>query len=140
MPLRQADLGATRRFEDGEDWLVLRTDLTKHDQDVIAEHQGNWRFDARALTGDPDADRDMELKVRVVSANRTFFGLLAVEWSIGKDKPTAGDYDLLDRASGRWVDECVEKVLAGLEEAEVGKGPSTAKPRSSRGSRSAAAK
>lgn len=110
MPLTRADLTKTRKFEDGESWLVLRTQLTKHDADVVAELNNNFRVDAGALAGVVDADRSVELRSRLVDTNRTLFALLVVEWSAG-DNPTASDYDVLDEDSGAWVDKCISEVL-----------------------------
>src|SRR4051794_6212321 len=106
MPLKRADLSDTRRFDDGEDFLVLRTVLTAHERDMLADLQQNYRMDAGALAGDPDADRTIEMCSRVAATNRWLFGVLAVDWSLDGE-PTADGYDKLDEESGSWVNDCV---------------------------------
>lgn len=128
MPLRKADTSETRRFEDGEDWLELRVALNKHEADLLLDMTQSYRVDAGALTGDPDADQRVELFGQSAGANRWLFGVLAVAWSYGKDKPTATDYDEFDEQSGAWVDRCINEVLAERRRRAEGKARSSAKP------------
>jgi Flp pilus assembly secretin CpaC len=134
MPLAFADTSKKQRFEDGDVWIELRTELTKHDSDVLAEFQQNYRIDAALFAGDPEADRQVELRARLVEANRTMFSLLALSWSLGKDKPSSDDYDRLDVDSGAWIDRCVSEVIAGHRKRAEGNARTPRRRSGSRGS------
>src|SRR5581483_7794632 len=136
------DTSQTQRFEDGTAWIELRTRLTKRDEDVINDLNSNYRLPPELFGIDTATDSDpaVEVKSNITRTNRTLFELLVVGWSLSDEKPTAADYDELDTASGRWVDECVaEARRIGRERAE-GKAISRKRPRSSRGSSASAAK
>lgn len=143
MPLSRAETAKTQRFEDGASWIEFRTRLTKHDEDVIADLNSNYRLPPELFgieTGAEAANASVEIKSNIVQTNRTLFDLLAVAWSLGDDKPTATDYDELDSASGRWVDECrIEALRVGRTRAE-GKVISSKAPRRSPASSPSAAK
>ncbi len=121
MGLKFANTQETKRFEDGDDYLVLRTELTKHESDQLVDLQSGYRIDPAALTSDPQANRQVELIQRTADANRQLFAVLAVEWSMGDDKPTAADYDRLDQASGKWVDDCITEILLERQRRAEGK-------------------
>jgi hypothetical protein len=127
MPLRKADLTSTRRFEDGNDWLVLRVGgLTKGESDHLADLTRAMKVSQEALTGAPDL-ASMEIEMRTADANRALFALLCVEWSVGA--VTGEAYSELDEESGRWVDECLAEVLQERRARAEGNGGSPRKPR-----------
>lgn len=122
MPLNRTDTSKTQRFEDGAAWLELRTRLTKHDEDVIADLNSHYRLPAGLFGGTAtEADPAVEVRTNLTATNRTLFELLAVAWSISDERPTAADYDTLDQASGRWVDECVNEARKIGEKRAEGK-------------------
>jgi hypothetical protein len=137
MPLTQADTSKTETFKDGAAWLTLRTVLTKGDQDTVQDLNSNYRIPAAVFGIEADgSDAGVEVRTNAREINRTLFDLLAVEWSLGEGKPTAGDYDTLDGPSGEWVDDCVTQAIRiGRGRAE---GNSSRKPRNSRTSSRAA--
>lgn len=140
MPLARADTSASKRFEDGDAWLVLRTELTKRDKDQIADLAQHYKLDARLLAGDANADQGVEIAARAADTNRTLFALLAVSWSLSEGKPTAEDYDTLSEASGEWVDGCIGEILAERARRAEGNGRSRSRPASSPGSSRSGAK
>lgn len=138
MPLRKADLTSTRKFEDGQDWLVLRVGgLTKGEADRLNDLTGAMMIDPEAF-GQPDGtNRKIEIERRTAEANRALFELLCTEWSL-EGAPNGDAYDGLDLESGQWIDECISEVLRERRERAEKKGPSAAK-RSGRASSSAKA-
>lgn len=117
MPLRRADLTNTRRFDDGDSYLVLRVGgLTKGEADRMRDAQAALRIDAASVAGG-DAGRAamVEIDQRTAAANRLLFDILAVDWSLDGN-PTGESYAALDQESGEWVDECIAKVLSERRE------------------------
>jgi hypothetical protein len=139
MPLRKADTTVTRRFEDGEDWIELRVRLTKGQRDQLADIQQNYRVDGRALTGDPEADRSVEMRGRIAEFNRAAFGFLCTGWSLS-ETPDIAQYVALDEESGAWVDKCISEVLIERASAEGNDESSSTTPSGSRGTRAKAAR
>ena len=135
MPLRKADVTGTKRFEDGEEWLELRVELTKGEGDRLRDLTASYRLPADVI-GTADA-ASVEIRQRVAEGNRALFDFLAVAWSL-PDEPTAATYAALDEESGRWVDECIEAVLHERRERAVKNGR-TSKKRTARASSSARA-
>ena len=130
MPLRTADLTSTRRFEDGQDWLVLRTGgLTKGESDRLNDLTGALMVDPTAFGAPPgSAAARVEIERRTAEANRALFALLCTEWSL--DTPPTGEaYDGLDLESGQWVDGCIEEILRERRERAEGKARSSKRPR-----------
>lgn len=107
MPLREVNLSDTRRFEDDGQYLVLRTQLSKHEGDRVSDASRQYHLDPATAEGD---DAALEISTRTAEANALLFEILAVEWSLSSE-PTAGAYRRLDEESGRWVDTCIETVL-----------------------------
>jgi hypothetical protein len=120
LPLRKADVTQTRRFEDGDDWLVIRTELTKGESDLVKDLSSALR----------PASEDglivaVEVQQHVAEANRKLFDILAEDWSLGGEC-TGQAYSALDEESGRWIDECIGEVLqARRERAEKNVGTSS---------------
>lgn len=139
MPLRKADTNTTRRFEDGEDWMELRTGgLTKGEADRVRDLTAAFRVDPRALAGVADADQAMvELNQRVAQANKLLFALLCTGWSLGEVSAEA--YEALDQQSGEWVDECIATVLAERRARAEKNPPSSKRPSRRAGSSAKAA-
>lgn len=100
MPLRKADVTKTRRFEDGDDWLLIRTEITKSEADAVADASSALKA---GMTG-------VEVVQQTALANRRLFEILAEDWSLGGEC-TGEAYSTLDEDSGRWVDECIAEVL-----------------------------
>jgi hypothetical protein len=128
MPLNMVDRASTRRFEDGDDWIELRTALSKHDSDALDELRSNYRVDAGALAGIPT--REIEMRSHLVDFNRRAFELLCVAWSLDV-APTANEYDKLDVPSGQWVDQCVSDVIVQRAARAEGKSSESPQPDSS---------
>lgn len=103
MPLRKTDFGSTRRFEDGTDWLVLRTHLSKGEADQLKDVTAKYNLDPAA------ADIKLEIRNCVAEANQALFVILCDSWSLGEVSERA--YSDLDEESGEWVDDCIAKVL-----------------------------
>jgi len=138
MPLRKTDLTSTRRFEDGNDYLVLRVGgLSKGEGDRVRDLTAAYKVDPATLAGTNDEAAMIELASRTAQANRLLFELLCQEWSL-EGAPNGDAYAALDEESGRWVDDCIEQVLRERRERAVKNGRSSAK-RSARGSSSARA-
>jgi hypothetical protein len=135
MPLRKADVTGTKRFEDGEDWLELRLELSKGESDRLRDLTASYRLPADQV-GTADAG-SVEIRQRIAEGNRALFEFLAVAWSLPDELSGAG-YAALDEESGRWVDECIETVLRERRERAVKNGRSS-KKRTGRGSSSARA-
>lgn len=113
MPLRKADTSATRKFEDGDAWLVLRTGgLTKGEADHLADITSTLDVNPAALS-DPSAAA-LEVKRHTAHANRALFELLCIDWSLGEVSGEA--YSQLDQESGEWVDECLRQVIVERQE------------------------
>ena len=129
MPLRKADLTSTRKFEDGQDWLVLRVGgLTKGEADHLNDLTGALKIDPAALAGAPGGvAAKLEIERRTAEANRALFELLCLEWSL-EDAPTGEAYSGLDDESGRWVDDCIEQVLRERRERAEKNARSSKKP------------
>lgn len=138
MPLRKADLTSTKRFEDGTDWLVLRSGgLSKGEADLVSDLTGALKLDPQALSGQPeDVQQSIEIEKRTAQANRVLFEILCVEWSLGDVSGEA--YSELDNESGQWVDECIGEILRERRESAKKK-PASSRKRSARGSSSARA-
>lgn len=128
MPLRQADISATRRFEDGDAWLVLRVNLTKGESDAIRDAAMGYSLRPGDLAGKtPEEAAAVEITNRTAAANRKLFEILCDSWSLGE---VSGDaYSRLDDESGEWVDECIQEVLAERRKRAEKNGRSSAKPR-----------
>ena len=126
MPLRQADVKTTRRFEDGEAWIELRVQLTKGERDRLRDLTASYSIDATgtAQTQDPGM---VEINNRVAQANRALFEMLCVDWSL-PGEPSGAAYAGLDDESGQWVDDCIEKVLRERRERAEKNAPSPRKP------------
>lgn len=140
MPLRKADLKATRRFEDGDAWLVLRTGgLAKGEADHLNDLTGALSIDPAAFSDPGSVAGRVEIERRTAEANRALFELLCVEWSL-EDDPTGQAYAALDSESGEWVDECISEVLRERRERAEKKEPSSKKPRARASSSAAAAR
>lgn len=129
MGLRKADKSETRRFEDGDDYLVLRINLTKGERNLIAELTSNYSV---PNNGDEVA-REIGIKSAMREYRRTLFGILAVTWSLAAGKPRVDDYEALDESSGEWVDDCLDEVLGVRRERAEGNAPEqeTQKPSAS---------
>jgi hypothetical protein len=137
MPLRKADITNSKRFEDGQDWIVLRVGgLTKGESDQLRDLTAAFKMDPRAFAGEDDQAAMVEINNRVAQANRALFEILCVDWSLGEVSGAA--YSELDEESGRWVDEQIAEVLAERRKRAEGNGSSKRKPRA-RGSSSAKA-
>jgi hypothetical protein len=109
MPLRRTDFSATRKFEDGDAWMVLRVGgLSKGESDLLSDLTGTIKVDAASAQAGLTPDT-VEIERKVAQANRMLFVLLCQDWSIGDVTETA--YAELDEESGRWVDECIGEVL-----------------------------
>lgn len=131
MPLRTADMTSTRRFEDGDDYLVLRVGgLTKGEADRLHDITAAYKIDPSLLAGvaDPQQAARIEIDQRTMQANQALFALLVVEWSLPQE-PTGQAYADLDQESGNWVDECIGEVLRERQKRAVKNAPSSAKPR-----------
>lgn len=122
MPLRNADLADVRRFEDGEDWIELRTELTKGEADRLRDLTSTFRLDPTL------ADTGIEVENRLAATNRELFRLLTVRWSLSGE-PTADAYSALDQTSGEWVDDCITTVLRERRERAEKNSGSSKKPR-----------
>lgn len=123
MPLRKADLTATKKFEDGDAWLVLRTQLTKGEGDTVRDLTAGYRLEQ----GNTPDEMQVEISNRVADANRALFEILCVEWSLGEVSGQA--YADLDNESGQWVDECIQEVLRERRARAEKNSPSSKKPR-----------
>lgn len=143
MPLRKTDFSATRKFEDGQDWMVLRVGgLSKSEADHVRDLTAAYKLDARAAAGGTNAEQmaSVEVEQRTAQANAALFETLCIEWSVRDDDghplPVTQDaYADLDEESGQWVDSCIAQVLRERRErAEKNVGTSR-KPRA-RGSSS----
>lgn len=126
MPLRKADTTTTRKFEDGSDWIELRTQLTKGEGDQVRDLTASYRLDPNALGGGDDAS-SVEINNRVALANAALFTVLCQGWSLGE--VSADAYRGLDEESGRWVDDCIQQVLRERRERAEGNAPTSGKPR-----------
>ena len=135
MPLRKADVTGTKRFEDGEEWLELRLELTKGEADRLRDLTASYRLPADVI-GTADA-ASVEIRQRVAEGNRALFEFLAIAWSL-EDDPTGAAYATLDEDSGKWVDECIATVLRERRE-RAEKNGRTSKKRTARASSSARA-
>lgn len=139
MPLRTTDFSATRKFEDGQDYLVLRVGgLSKsegdHVRDLTAAYKVDPRAAAAATAAGGDAMAAVEVEQRTAQANAALFEILCSEWSLRDADdhpiPVSGEaYADLDEESGRWVDDCIETVLRERRErAEKNAGTSRKRP------------
>jgi hypothetical protein len=127
LPLRRTDTSTTETFRDGADWLELRTQLSKSEQDLLTDLTSKY-----SLTGQQGtADAKVEINSNLFELNATMFDMLAVAWSLGDGKPTAGDYRTLDKESGAWVDEAMNEVRGLIVRRAEGNSPSPKKPKSS---------
>ncbi len=79
----------------------------------------------------------VEVQTREARAYMVLFGTICEGWSKGDGKPSFADYDKLDTASGRWVNECIDKVV---EEARGELGKANGLPSKPKRSRSSSAK
>lgn len=135
MPLRKADLSATRKFEDGDAWMVLRTGgLTKGEADHLADLTSSLGVNPAALADASVAQ--LEVKRHTAAGNRALFELLCLDWSLGEVSGEA--YSALDQDSGEWVDQCILEVIRERQQRAVKNVPSSGK-RSRRASSSAKA-
>jgi hypothetical protein len=137
LPLRRADVSKTKRFEDEDAFLVLRTRLNAHDLDTINDLSSNYRLPASMLVAGvqgPEGEPQVEFRGNAREINRSLFALLSVEWSLSDGKPTAVQYDELDRDSKQWVDDCVQEALKEGRERAEGNPPSSARQNGSRNS------
>lgn len=129
MPLRKADLTTTKKFEDGDDWMVLRVGgLSKGESDRVRDLTAAYSMDPSVLAGEiTEQSAKIEVNNRVAEANRALFAILCTDWSLGDVNSQA--YAALDEESGRWVDECIGEVLAARRERAEGNARSSPKPR-----------
>ncbi|HZV74585.1 MAG TPA: hypothetical protein VFF79_12780 [Conexibacter sp.] len=140
MPLAKVDRDQTRRFTDGDAWLVLRTQLSAHESNAVEDLSSRVSIDARAAAGDGNVDPRVEFRGSVAEVRKALFGYLVHSWSLG-DSPIVEDYADLDSASGAWVNDCMDKVLAERAKRAEGNGRSTRRRSSgaARGHRAATA-
>lgn len=128
MPLRKADTSATRKFDDGADWIVLRTALTKGEADHVQELTSSYRLDPVAMAAaGPGKAATVEVQAQVEQTNRALFQILCVDWSLGD--VTVDAYSNLDEDSGEWIDACIQEVLLERRERAEKNARSSAKPR-----------
>jgi hypothetical protein len=118
MPLRTVDVTKTRRFEDGDAWLEIRTELSKAESDAVND----------ATSALSPTSTGVEVVQRTAQANQKLFGILAQDWSLGGEC-NAGAYAGLDKESGDWVDECIAAVLRERRERAEKNSPSSSKRR-----------
>lgn len=138
MPLRKADTSATRKFDDGADWIVLRVVLSKGEADHIQELTSSYHLDPVAMAAaGPDQAATVEVQAQVAQTNRALFQILCVDWSLGD--VSADAYSALDEESGEWVDDCIQAVLRERRQRAEKNGRSSAKPRKRASSQPAAA-
>lgn len=136
MPLRQANRGETRRFDDDDgNWLVLRVELTKGERDRIRDLSVASRYEVQKDVAVKDLtpeDIEVEVLQRVGEANPAMFKMLCVEWSARDENDraipiTEEAYRALDDDSGQWVDDCMAKVLTERRERAEKNGQSSTK-------------
>lgn len=134
MPLQRADTETTRRFEDGDDWMVLRVELTKGEADRVRDMSVRYLLDNEFQADNPKVSVENLTK----EANRVLFEILCENWSLPYP-PTAEAYDKLNQTSGEWVDECIQDVLKEQRERRGKESTSSRKPGKRAGASSKAA-
>lgn len=91
---RKANVEEVIRYEheNGEDWLELRSDLSKKEVAKLMR---------AAPTQQKDDSPDIEGGLNFM---REFFAITAVAWTGGDKKPSVQDYDDLSYEIAQWVD------------------------------------
>jgi hypothetical protein len=118
MPLRTVDVSKTCRFEDGDAWLEIRTELSKSESDAVRDVTSTLSPTAAGV----------EIVQHTAQANQKLFAILAQAWSLAGEC-TANAYAALDEESGNWVDKCIAEVLKERRERAEKNSPSSKKPR-----------
>lgn len=113
MALKKADPAATRRFDrDDGAWIEIRTSLTGREDATINDATASERIlreDGRIALQPP----------RQELSDPRVFELLVTAWSYADGKPKREDYDEVEAADRRWINECInEAVLEARGELE----------------------